>query len=72
MTNPTQQSNGPPVIVELTQEEAKFLIDNCESNIIMGLQALQTTLTSKDLMKKVINLNDCFKTIRDKIMKASQ
>jgi len=60
-------SNNPPdVILDLTFEEAKFLVENCEANLNLSLQVLPN-LTSRDLMEKLVNQMEMFKTIRKKL-----
>lgn len=34
-------NNPPDVVLELTREEAEFLLRNCDSNITVGLASLQ-------------------------------
>ena len=62
----TKGHNNPPVILELTSEEAAFLRDNCESNIAFGLDALQQ-LTSRDLQERMVGNIEMFKAIKAKI-----
>ncbi len=61
-------NNPPAVILELTQEEATFILDNCESNIAMGLNLLQAS-TSEATARKVVDMMENFKTIRAKVQK---
>ena len=62
----TKGHNNPPVTLELTPEEAAFLRDNCESNIVFGLDTLQR-LTSRDLQERMIGNIEMFKAIKAKI-----
>ena len=62
-------SNNPPdVILELTQDEADFLLKNCESNMAFALSAMQALEDMKSL-EKLVDLNEKFKNIRDKLKK---
>lgn len=58
--------NNPPVLIELTREEAAFLRENCESNVAFGLTALGS-LTSRDLQEKMVRNIELFKAILDKV-----
>ena len=62
----TKGHNNPPVILELTPEEAAFLRDNCKSNIAFGLDALQR-LTSRDLQERMVGNIAMFEAISAKI-----
>ena len=62
----TKGHNNPPVILELTSEEAAFLRDNCESNIAFGRDAVQQ-LTSRDLQERMVGNIEMFKAIKAKI-----
>lgn len=62
-------SNNPPsgVTLELSAEQAKFLLDNCNANITCGLGAL-TVLKSYDLLEKIITQIEHFKEMRTKLI----
>ena len=74
----TDKSNNPPdVVLELTQEEADFLYDNCEANMVMGLEMIQklgnSDMTNDQIRptaEKLSKTIDSFKAIRDKLKKA--
>lgn len=59
-------SNNPPVILELTKEEAAFLKENCSSNIAVGLEVL-TTLERRSSQEKIIHMMEMFKAIKKKL-----
>lgn len=60
-------SNNPPdVELQLTLEEAQFLLRNCESNIHFALMALEAIETRGNL-EKTVDLMESFKNIRDKL-----
>ena len=66
MTERTIGDNRPPVRLELTHEEAAFLRENCEGNIVYGLNALDR-LSSRDLLEKMVHNIEMFKAIMNKI-----
>lgn len=65
-------SNGM-VFVEMTPELAKFVIDNCNSNIEMGLRMMDPTGValgsrldlSREALEKVVELNEKFKMLKN-------
>lgn len=64
-------SNNPPfAILELTQEEHEFLLDNCDRNIEFALVNLQK-IESHDLAMKMVMLAEKFKNIRNKLRKSN-
>jgi hypothetical protein len=64
-------SNNPPdVALELTTDEARFLLDNCNSNIVFALNAIQQGELSRPSLEKLIALSEKFKGIRAKLIKA--
>lgn len=64
-------SNNPPLLVELTPELAEFLLENCESNLAFGIQALPT-LTSQDLQEQMVTQLENFKALRAAVKKARE
>ena len=64
-----QISNNPPIVVELTPELADFLLDNCEANIEFGLKAM-STMESRDLIEKLIENMEKFKSLRQAVKDA--
>jgi len=64
-------SNNPPdVILDLTAEEATFLLRNCQSNIQYGLQSLQAADiegASNEFFVRMRDLIEQFSNIRDKL-----
>lgn len=61
--------NSPDVLLELTTEEGKFILEHCESNMAMALTILGGPI-SREGAVKIVNLNEQFKTIRNKLIKA--
>lgn len=57
--------NHPPVVLELTREEAEFLLANFESNISMALAGLNMQL-SRSGQEKLVGLIESFRPLRDK------
>lgn len=66
-------SNNPPfVVVELTKEEFEFLVGNCESNMEFAMKAMMSDPPlSRASLEKLVDLNEQFKGIRDKLKAAS-
>ena len=62
-------SNNPPVIVELTKDEADFLEGNCDANIQMALGLLQNT-KNRSTAEKLLKMYEFFKSIRTKVRNA--
>jgi hypothetical protein len=59
-------SNGM-VFIELSPEMAEFLIENCNSNIIMALNMIDPTGPMKleeDNVRKVVDMAEKFKAIK--------
>ncbi len=66
----TEPNNNPPArIVELSEEQYQFLLNNCEVNIGAGLAALQE-LTSRDLQERCVSLLEAFKDVRKALQSA--
>lgn len=62
-------SNHPPeVTVELTRELAEFVVENCDSNLVLGLQLTQS-LQDRDKLEQLVALNDRFKKLKDAVKK---
>lgn len=62
--------NNPPVIVEFTQDQAEFIIKNCDSNINFSLALLQAGL-SRPESEKLVSLIENFKAIKEAVEDAS-
>jgi hypothetical protein len=59
------QSNNPPdVILELTKQQAEFLLKNCNSNITMGLKLIDMPDVSRGTLERAVALMEEFKAIR--------
>lgn len=61
--------NNPPVILELTREEAEFLMKNAETNMAMGLEMLSAPMSEEGL-RQTVDLIEAFRPLRDKTKKA--
>ena len=60
-------SNNPPdVFLELTMDQAKFLLENCDKNISLGLSLVMQT-ESREIAEKIVEVNEKFKEIREKL-----
>ena len=62
--------NNPPVIVELTKEQATFLLENCDTNIGYGLNFLQSV--SRETAEKLVEQMEMFKGIKAAVTKGTQ
>lgn len=60
-------NRAPDYTLELTRDEAQFLLRNCNSNIRLGLAALSSM--NKKGAEDMIALLESFKAIRVKLMK---
>lgn len=65
-------SNNPPVIVELTSEQVKFLEDNCDNNMVFALNALQEGDLSEETCRKLVDLTEQFRGIKTALALAKQ
>jgi hypothetical protein len=61
--------NNPPVMLELTREEAEFMLLNAETNMAQGL-AILTGGFSEEAQRKTVALIEQFRPIRDKVKEA--
>lgn len=65
---PKQNHNNPPAcIIELDEEMASFVEENCSKNILTGLQMLSTLGTSDREMvvaEKLVAINEKFKKLK--------
>ncbi len=69
--------NSPDVILELTHEQATFLLENCHANRHLGLKMIMAIADDKGTMEekreraqKFIELNDKFGDIMKLLHKA--
>ncbi len=60
-------NNSPDHTLNLTKDEAQFLLKNCNVNITMMLGGLQS-LTSRDSMMQLVLYIEQFKAIREKLV----
>ena len=63
---PSLTNNPPYAALNLTEEVHRFLLNNCESNIIFGLSALQET-TSEKSARAMVDIIESFKNISQKL-----
>lgn len=61
-------SNNPRVIIELSEEDAEQLVDNCDSNLEFGLKSLDK-LTSRDLQEKMVATLEFFRRVKTAVKK---
>lgn len=61
-------NNPPDRIVELTEEQYTFLLNNCDANIMFGLSALQTL--DRSGAEKMVALLESFKSVKAALVKA--
>lgn len=59
--------NKPPVLIELTPEQATFLVENCDSNLAAGLAFLQSV--SRQTAEKLVAQMEMFKAIKKAMIK---
>lgn len=63
-------NNPPQVIVELTQEQAKFVVANCDKNISFALGfIMENQDTKREILEKLINMMEEFKGIKAAVEK---
>lgn len=68
---PSKLSNNPPISLELTTQEAEFLLKSCTSNVRLILGMLQTIAGSsgeRQTAIKLIEANNLFIAIRRKLI----
>ena len=63
---PSLTNNPPYAVLNLTEEEHKFLLGNCESNIIFGLNALQI-VTDEARARALVDTIESYKNIPQKL-----
>lgn len=56
-------SNNPPVTIELDDEMAAFVEENCDANIAFALNALQSV--SRETAEKLVVQLEKFKRLRE-------
>lgn len=67
-------SNNPPkAIIELDKEMTTFVLDNCESNLRLGVILLQNMMDTDNRAgaEKVVELIEKFKKLKKIVEKAS-
>lgn len=58
-------TNSPPFrTIDLDEETFNFILDNCDANIVFGLESLQM-LQSQDLVVKMVAQIEMFKKVRE-------
>ena len=64
-----KKSNNPPdVVLELTKDQAQFLLKNCDSNMKLALNLITQCSTQKEA-EPYVKLNEQFKSIRSLLVK---
>jgi hypothetical protein len=61
-------NNPPDVVLELTMEQAEFLLRNCDHNIGFALHILQNN-SDRASAERTVALTEKFKEIRNKLRK---
>lgn len=64
-------NKGDLVWVGLTPAQAKFLSENCDSNILFGLTLVQKGQLPEDALRKMVALMEEFKEIKAALKKAT-
>lgn len=67
-------NNPPAAVVELSQEEYDFLVANCDSNIMLGLNVMQEMGydMSEEALRELVDLTEKFKKLKDKLQEAAK
>ena len=69
-----KRSNNPPAVsLELTQDEADFLLRNCKANIqysLLAIQKLDALDARRESFEKIVETTDYFKALMEKLKKA--
>lgn len=64
-------SNNPPYkSVYLSKEEYDFLMENCDTNIVFALNAMQNLDMGRSSLVKMVELLEKFKAIKSRLEKA--
>lgn len=64
---PSPPTNSPPhAVLELTEEEFTFLLGNCESNIMFGLNSLQV-IEDRSTAERMVEVIEQFKNLKKKL-----
>lgn len=61
--------NNPPVMIELPREIAEFIIENCDSNLRLGIQLLDKS-ENEIQGRKIVRLIENFRTLKTIVEKA--
>ena len=56
-------TRNAPILIEVSPELAAFILENCESNLGMGIQIL-SNLTSRDLQEKMVATIENFRALQ--------
>jgi hypothetical protein len=68
-------NNGPYVMVPLTKEQFDFLLDNCDTNMGMGLGILlqvRAGVMSRSAAEKTVALVEQFKGVKQALKQAEK
>lgn len=64
-------NNNPPYkIVELSEEQYRFLLENCDSNLEFGLRAMMSGDFSRQTLEQLVDLNEKFKSVKTALERA--
>ena len=63
---PSLTNNPPYAVLNLTEEEHKFLLGNCESNIVFGLNSLQM-IEDRRSAERMVEVIEQFKNLKQKL-----
>lgn len=67
--------NNPPLLVEMDASLARFVIENCDANISIGLNTLQMVMQgalSREAGEKTVALMENFKAVKKAVEKAQK
>lgn len=58
-------SNNPPeVVLKISRELAEFIVENCDSNIVFGLNAIQHMDLPRPKVEQLVANMEQFKALR--------
>lgn len=70
---PTKGHNNPPhVVIELDEEMAQFVLDNCEANQRIGIGILENMMKTENRKgaEKIVDMIEKFKKLKSLMEKA--
>lgn len=67
----SEHNNPPACVLELDEETTKFIIENCEANIRLAMQWLQSMVVDETHdragSEKIVALIEKFKKLKDQV-----